>query len=1259
MLRFKNFFLHIFRPPQSHRPGADVLPDAPRITISGPPHPSNGPANTESYPPARPYDNSSMLHSKRKEHAGKNDDNIRGPGINDEDERRSDGGGHRHDDGEDQSDPSKLQINVEMSVETAAQESSSSLGIAVQPTNTSGADVAPSIIGLEQILESHGVAPTADLVLSSDFEVPLIAGYMEPAVLNSILDSIGALHPFVKPVAEAVKMVRLFYQSHKKNQRYVRLLSDRMYATAHVLIDLKTAIVPEDSSELQRLISLTAQDIEACLNSCDTYATQSKAVRVLRGPSWEKHFGKIIKTFNERRKGLQDVLIRYHIQLTMDVMSEVKDIKQITQEVKQAIEQSASELEVQMRSFVQSKGGIRAVRDNESALRWLISREGGDATEKKAGLQNSLLEQLKDDLSRDIATATQQNLRQFQVKMEFSLKQMDNKLDKISTAQTQVLKAVGPGMYAIIRNEELKDLWGEITKSTLSIETSRFVRTLHEHYTHLDALVKLQLVEARFAELQGAPTVDAKAFHASHSNNAWALHLIKGTELRYIFDAFDEDGSGYVSLVEFNRFAESLPSKDWSGYPTGVSNRYIVDKYLSEVSTQLLRTTVGLEVQDRSYSTPAKAKFRAYAAQEETRIAEILKIFRYIESPDIVHVVMGEGKMELHLFTLIYVLMRQHLSTMLFAKRHVLHDDELEKPIRSLEYVFQEVNARVEELSSHFRKYNLDLKEKWTTFARGLYTYHHDAESLWSTKHVLKREQPMRSLYMEDESDSDDDGELEAPSNSDDDDDSEKSFKSRLEYGVQNFHLRVLLNTSADLMRFQTSESAELPNGENDERHHIQGRWTGYIYFADHQSNTAHSLIRTTSWEISLSDEELKIHTSNDWDDLSACSTVSGKYELKPNGAIRLTFEGVRMVSVFFWRKSEPQTFFTFAGEISQDGILTGSLLGGSPGDQSTRHVFFKKVPGEVMALTPLPTEVSNSSSSTRARSLWAFARACILYHVRRQCMSFLLDRRQARRTLLSLRSSNVFEGSNTPPDALVCRLVRSVTPTQATFYAKSAEYIRRIEPQFLGYYCDRCNADIKTIRLMCLQCPSADSTAPISDTVDFCGSGDKNCAEIWSNESALSRKSISRGDTSHMPDHVLVKHRDFFITGDIPTIREDAESTLEIARNHFEQMTSSRMKAVDDSVEVDDDDDTSVKCSICREALSMPCWACVTCRAYKFMCKETNTAKEVDPEMNDAEQGTATMGEDGRLARLEHRLAEVEKVLNNVEQFLQRVPAH
>ena len=81
-----------------------------------------------------------------------------------------------------------------------------------------------------------------------------------------------------------------------------------------------------------------------------------------------------------------------------------------------------------------------------------------------------------------------------------------------------------------------------------NVKARLFVMTLRDNYSDV-------------------PTSPTSAVHTAastlpeESKDGWALDYINVTYLQPIMEAFDDDGSGYVTIAEVNRFVDALPSE--------------------------------------------------------------------------------------------------------------------------------------------------------------------------------------------------------------------------------------------------------------------------------------------------------------------------------------------------------------------------------------------------------------------------------------------------------------------------------------------------------------------------------------------------------------------------------------------------------------------------------------------------------------------------------------------------------------------------
>ena len=165
----------------------------------------------------------------------------------------------------------------------------------------------------------------------------------------------------------------------------------------------------------------------------------------------------------------------------------------------------------------------------------------------------------------------------------------------------------------------------------------------------------------------------------SQPSDDWAFEFINAKYLQPIMEAFDDDGSGYVTYQEVNDFVDERPASlgwslpHWVAYwavgwqitagryrdrimglfshmfsmrpQIKAENRYWVDYYLRSVWPVAFELTQSLR--PANVSEHIEDKFAAFAEFEEERIRKNLEDIHYdIDALDTVYVVSGPGRIE-------------------------------------------------------------------------------------------------------------------------------------------------------------------------------------------------------------------------------------------------------------------------------------------------------------------------------------------------------------------------------------------------------------------------------------------------------------------------------------------------------------------------------------------------------------------------------------------------------------------------------------
>lgn len=141
----------------------------------------------------------------------------------------------------------------------------------------------------------------------------------------------------------------------------------------------------------------------------------------------------------------------------------------------------------------------------------------------------------------------------------------------------------------------------------------------------------------------------------------------------------------------------------------------------------------------------------------------------------------------------------------------------------------------------------------------------------------------------------------------------------------------------------------------------------------------------------------------------------------------------------------------------------------------------------------------------------------------------------------------------------------------------------------FSYYRCDACRSYIYIGKLSCVKCIDDVYSAQI----DLC----LDCIDL-----------PSKTDTySHEPSHPMVKLNHFLHDGDVAWVVPNAQAVVERVKAVFRSM--SNIISTDTNLDAQDmlnDSKTTVEeplCCCCREAVTLPTWACVSCSESILCC--------------------------------------------------------
>ncbi|KAJ7743338.1 hypothetical protein B0H16DRAFT_1010259 [Mycena metata] len=268
-------------------------------------------------------------------------------------------------------------------------------------------------------------------------------------------------------------------------------------------------------------------------------------------------------------------------------------------------------------------------------------------------------------------------------------------------------------------------------------------------------------------------------------------------------------------------------------------------------------------------------------------------------------------------------------------------------------------------------------------------------------------------------------------------------------------------------------------------------------------------------------------------------------------------------------------------------------------------------------------------------KALRSFACQAVIDGIRRKKLTplYLYNRMTHMRRIMELVWKHVLSDDEVPEYA---ELINPFSAQEILEVWKLYNWYHRVDVQHPTAFCDVCADNMHRTRVVCMECSSAEKA---EDSVDL-------CAKLTCIGSSSLPK---RKDITHLPSHLMMKIRDYFLLKDYFLFKQQATQALESAQalykdlgeNHKsptpsiiaadtskesdtdaptsggqEQATESENAAVetttthapDVGVDTSPDnakpenvpqapDNSVLKCAVCMDRIKTPCWYCIECK--------------------------------------------------------------
>ncbi|KAJ7315149.1 hypothetical protein DFH08DRAFT_422699 [Mycena albidolilacea] len=469
---------------------------------------------------------------------------------------------------------------------------------------------------------------------------------------------------------------------------------------------------------MQRIIKNAEQDIRDCSATCEKYIKKKFFVKLFDGSRWEGRLAAFSDVFS-RRKDEFSVALSIHTAEGVDNVQ--RTLVGIEVNMKTGSESTAmlllfkqleSPKERELQKWIFDRGGPKVVSENEKLFKELQNKmkdikdatvmSGMGKSETTETLMVSIREEMREDIDRSLAA----DRRQFDRKFDAVQDKLEEMKNTVRRSTDRILIELASGPHDRIRDIDLYTVWKDMAWKG-SVKARHFIVAVQDYFLQkynredqkMDAAVRnaaeglsgpsspaLSTASAATDEPPPSALV-ARAIEARTAQrelqDRWAINYFTLTRVRPILEAFDDDGSGWISVLEANTFTSSRPV-DYSvvkwlafwaagfrilcaSYAQAIQNarsrmiaitadvlppnRARVDKYMISRSFHVVDLVVRAVLSDWDENTDndeaLMSCFTDYMQSEEEHLTNGLERFAWeIDAPNTLQLIAGTGRVE-------------------------------------------------------------------------------------------------------------------------------------------------------------------------------------------------------------------------------------------------------------------------------------------------------------------------------------------------------------------------------------------------------------------------------------------------------------------------------------------------------------------------------------------------------------------------------------------------------------------------------------
>ncbi|RDX48511.1 hypothetical protein OH76DRAFT_1483873 [Lentinus brumalis] len=595
------------------------------------------------------------------------------------------------------------------------------------------------------------------------------------------VDALASLHPAVS----VIKVPLIIIQNcaiNRENRSRIALMKLKMAEMLCALFEIRFIEVDEekvvdlDDGRLERFsgaLTVLCKEISNTLvkvgNLVERYAKERSLRRVIWANDWKQQIKECCDDCERNKQAIGYRIKVFTAKQVLDISKTLSEIKVSTDIISRQFDPTQQK-ERQLYDEIKKRG-------LEGRLDRLTDEELIDLAKKadESGGNRPNAQELR-AYRVSVKDLLESSLRGFEIRLDMHTKQLDKALYHLKRLPTDAR------LYQRIEDPDIRKLWRD-WKWPGSVEANTFTLNLYDYFVDLTREARREAALSQSFLRPGAITIQTSlVVHQSPISpvsdaggddvgdeqcttgpkaleDYWCTRYFSFRNMSIFMEAMDADGNGLVKIKEVNEFTRAKPPSlslmEWIAYR---SYGWLIASYLYKLRIQyMIEIMLAVDyapencsavtgyfirvpdilillstIQTPVLEDPSLVKVvHTVMSHQEKQLADVLETLKYNVTDDGITLLSSvngaEGfemgsELESFLLPVLFLLLFRHYELLKLSAKYVLNEDEIGRnAVTAIAVIINAVSDRVASLADHFRKMQLDVRQKFDTFANGMY----------------------------------------------------------------------------------------------------------------------------------------------------------------------------------------------------------------------------------------------------------------------------------------------------------------------------------------------------------------------------------------------------------------------------------------------------------------------------------------------------------------------------------------------------------